>query len=264
MPMPAFEYLVLKLNTLQSEVEFEFLPIDSQLPFIKALAPNAVLPMTDFKEMAPEFVNALDQNVTHLCHEYGLRAETPSHYVFLSLASLDSHWYELWETRYSAVFLGEWLDTMAPPSLLEFMLTMVMIEGISSLIGTDINRISHLATRGCIADFNSTIRDVRYKTLQGFICRDCMRTLVRKIGTKRANNWIFILTKSWIGEISQPSSPASVVAKLGYNLFITKGLNPSWKERFFQSLREEGITELIKIVGALLLAAFLLWFGIKK
>jgi hypothetical protein len=88
-----------------------------------------------------------------------------------------------------------------------------------------------------------------------------MRTLVRKIGTKRANNWIFILTKSWIGEISQPSSPASVVAKLGYNLFITKGLNPSWKERFFQSLREEGITELI---GALLLAAFLLWFGIKK
>ncbi len=263
-PLPALEYLVLKLNTLQSDVEFEFLPLDKDFPFLNTLNAKAVLSMADFRREAPKCVRALDVFLEQTCGEYGLRVELPDRYVFLTLASLDTRWYEFWERRYSAVFLGEWEDTMAPPSLLEFMLTMVMLEGLTSIINLNVHHISHLSTRGCIADFNSTIRDVRYKTLQGFLCRECLAILKKKIGQDRSSNWIRILGKEWIGQPSDPLSPASIVDKLGYNLFLTKGLSPTLWQRFLRSLQEDGAKELIKMVALLVGAALLAWLGFKK
>jgi hypothetical protein len=264
LPLSALEYLALRINTLQNEVQFEFLPVNKDFPFINKLRPNTVINMNAFRQTAPRFIEELDKFLIDTSKSYGLQPQLPDRYVIVSLSSLDSNYYELWENRYSAIFLGQWEDAMAPPSLLEFILTLIMIEGIGSIIQLDVNHISHLATRGCLADFNPTIRDVRNKTLQGFLCHDCKAILKRKIGAKNTTNWIQILEKEWIGQLSQPSSPASIVEKLGYNLFITRGLALSSWQKLMQSLKEDGVKELIKIVGSLILAGLLLWLGLKK
>jgi hypothetical protein len=170
----------------------------------------------------------------------------------------------VYEDEYSAIFLGEWETTMAPPSLLEFIVSLVMMEGIYALMPPEAEEISHLATRGCIGDFNATLRDVRYKTLQGFICSDCKALMVKTIGIDRTNIWMSLLKKDWFGSITDPACPASMVSKLGYNLFVTKGLTPGKWEKVKQALSEEGVKELIKLIGFIIGAALVVWLGLSK
>jgi hypothetical protein len=79
-----------------------------------------------------------------------------------------------------------------------------------------------------------------------------------------ANDLVRVLDLSWLGEPSDPQSPAGIVAKLGYNLFITKGIEPTFWETIRLTLRDEGTKEFVHLVGTLLVAALLLWLGLGK
>jgi len=263
LPMPAFEYIVLKLNTLQDDVEFEFIPVEETSSFLQKLAPSEEFSVDDFKENAFEFIENVEKHIKALSSGYNLRTAIPDRYLLISLSSLDTHWYGLFEDKYSAIFLGDWEDMMAPPSLLEFMITLIIMEGLELVVLEDAVKISHLCTRGCIGDFNPTLKDVRYKILQGFLCADCKSILEENIGPEKTKKWISILSKEWLGHASDQNSPASIVAKLGYDLFITKGISPNLWQKYIIKLREEGIKESIKIIGAVITAAFLVWFGLK-
>lgn len=50
LPCPALEYLILRLNTLQTDVEFEFLPISIAHPFLSALKPAATAKYDEFSQ----------------------------------------------------------------------------------------------------------------------------------------------------------------------------------------------------------------------
>lgn len=278
MPVLAFEYLVLKLNTLQDDIEYVLIPIDEPHPFMDLLKNKRksifsvfnkkwggiIIPYSKFKIKAPTFVNWLNSYIEHRCKTYSLKSTVPDGYLFISLNSLDNEYYYEYNEKYSAIFLGEWENKMAPPSLLEFLITLVITEGITAMISDSPMELIHYDTRGCIGDFNPLITDARYQVLQGFLCSDCREALVKKLGEERTNRWISILSKNWLGRTSDQDSPASIVAKLGYDLFQTKGVAPDFWQKIKKALSEEGIKEVIRITSAIVLAALLLWLNLKQ
>lgn len=73
-----------------------------------------------------------------------------------------------------------------------------------------------------------------------------------------------VLDFGWVGTTSNPHCPAAIVAKLGYDLFLTKGIQPTFVENIRSMLRDEATKEIIKLVFAILLAALLLRLGLKE
>src|SRR5438270_1527404 len=97
----------------------------------------------------------------------------------------------------------------------------------------------------------------KFKALQGFICYDCRSTLAAAGHTGLADALEPILDRKWIRRKSIPGSPASVMSKLGYDLFLTKGLQPTFWETAKGALRKDGVKEILKIASTLLIAALL-------
>jgi hypothetical protein len=60
---------------------------------------------------------------------------------------------------------------MAPPSLVEFIITLVLSASADTLPGTE--DLTHLGTKGCLFDFNENLSNARFMALQGFICESC-------------------------------------------------------------------------------------------
>jgi hypothetical protein len=67
----------------------------------------------------------------------------------------------------------------------------------------------------------------------------------------------------WLGKSSDPNSPAALTSKLGFNLFTTKGLEPGFWESISKAFQGEGVNELIKMLGAILLTILLIMLGLK-
>ena len=120
-----------------------------------------------------------------------------------------------------------------------------------------------MGTKGCLFDFTSDLAEARYKALQSFVCSACRSRMQENGAIQLADNIARVLDFSWLGTPSDPHCPAGVVAKLGYNLFLTKGIQPTFWENIRSILRDETTKEIIKLVFAILLAALLLRLGLK-
>lgn len=74
-----------------------------------------------------------------------------------------------------------------------------------------------------------------------------------------------LLSRKWLGSPADPASPAGIVSKLGHNLFITKGLQPSPLESARMTLAKEGVKQVWTVIGtviaAVLAAVFLAILG---
>jgi hypothetical protein len=64
-----------------------------------------------------------------------------------------------------------------------------------------------------------------------------------------------------LGRRDDAGSPAAIVSKLGFDLFITKGLSATTWERVTARLQEEGIKQLMTVLGVVLGAGLLFWLG---
>lgn len=261
-PKAALEFLILHLNTLQDDIEFQFLPNTEKSPFIESLGPKQILDFDEFKTDAREFMDNLEDHYELDRRDFELPEIKSNRVLIISLASLKNHFYHYGEHDYSIIFMGDWDIKMAPPSIIESILTLVIREAIDTIRQkTD---LCHWETRGCINDFNFSLGDSRYKVMQGFICEDCRKIIREDIKEERLAKWIEILKKGWIGDLEDSKSPASLVAKLGYNLFATAGLKPTFKEKTISLLQESMVQQLVKIVGTIIIAALLLWLGLGK
>lgn len=126
------------------------------------------------------------------------------------------------------------------------------------------NDLSHYGTKGCLFDFNADLSNARFMALQGFVCSEC-RSKLQKYGYGDLSDHLSIfLGKKWLGQISDPTSPAGMASKLGYDLFVTKGLTPRWSERVLSALKEDGVKETTKVVVGALVALLLGFLGIKE
>jgi hypothetical protein len=151
---------------------------------------------------------------------------------------------------------------MAPPSILEFIIVLLMRQA-ASFVTPSLSKSVHLGTKGCLFDFTADLGEARYKALQSFICSDCRERMREAGAANLAPDLERMLDLKWLGEPSDPHSPAGIVAKLGYNLFLTKGVEATHWESFVSILRDEGTKEFVKIAFAILLAAILLRLGLK-
>jgi hypothetical protein len=121
----------------------------------------------------------------------------------------------------------------------------------------------HYGTKGCLCDFNEYLGDVRYKVLNGFICRHCTDALGREAGAGVAGELLKVLGMGWIGTQKDPKSAATISSNLVLNLFMTRGLRPSAWESVVSVLHQEGVKQLLAAVGVALAAALLIVLGLK-
>jgi hypothetical protein len=78
-----------------------------------------------------------------------------------------------------------------------------------------------------------------------------------------ANTVTHLLDRKWLGQSSDPRSPAGVMANLRYDLFTTKGLRETPKEAFLSALWLEGAKQITTIIGLVLVAVILVLLGLQ-
>jgi hypothetical protein len=258
----ALKYLIVHLNTLQSSIEFELLTMNLPDPLFEELQAKAVLNRKIFTSKLNGFRSRLKKNIEEMQRDYCLsEAEAPEKFVIVSLARFDDRFYTTGSDGIAVQALGYWDLHMAPPSIVEFILTLLIRQACShaSPLGDSV----HLGTRGCLFDFTAVLSDARYKSLQAFICSTCRATLAKKGLSGLADDVVTLLDMRWLGASSDPLSPAGIALKLGYDLFLTRGLKPTLLESVRALLRDELVKELLKLIFGLLLAWALFRFGLK-
>jgi len=260
--VPALKYLILHLNCLQSYFEYEFPPIFED-EFLDEISHGQEIKRQPFKKSLGAFMDRYKNYLENMRVSYKLQKTEglPEYYIFLNMIKFDDQYYLTGIPRVGVIALGNWERLMAPPTLLEFILTTIGIESVYLLDGGE--GLSHLGTKGCLFDFNPELNNARYNTLQSFICDNCRNELSGNY-PGLCDQLVQVLEKKWMGNASDPSSPAGIIANFGYDLFYTKGITPTWKEYIMSTLRNEGIKELLKLIAAILLAAALFFLGLKK
>jgi hypothetical protein len=259
--VPALKFLILQLNTLQSAFEYQLLP-NTLDPLLVKLASGEVLQRAEIERDLVRFARDYRAYLKRVTKIWDLSSAQPSEYILISRAMLADRFYMTGEDNVSIIALGHWDRLMAPPSLVESILSLVLSSSFYAIPA--LSSVSHFGTKGCLFDFNTDLSNARFMTLQGFICSECRQQLEDAGYPKLVHDLGNILAKKWLGQVSDPTSPAGIAAKLGYDLFATKGLTPSWPEKFWSALKEDGVKEMTKVVVGALVALLLGFLGIKE
>lgn len=261
MNLDILKYLVLQLNPRQAAFEFVLLPSLND-PLLKLLDQAALIEQTKVEEAIRGFKQRYQPAVEAEAADYDTNPEVLDGVVVISAAKLDGNYYAL-ETDDSAVLaLGAWDSVMSPPSIYEFILTMLIAE---SLGFSDARReLSHIGTSGCLFDFNAYLPEARYKTLTGYICDRCKSKLHSRLSIDKVASLLDVLSWEWLGKVSDPDSPAGIVKKFGFDLFRGNGIQTTFWQRARTVLESELIRNLIWISATIAVTALLFIFGLKK
>ncbi len=259
--VPALKFLLLQLNTLQTSFEYQCLPGTGD-PLLAKLANREPISRIEVEADLERFASNYREYLRAEAKAYELSPKIPRHLIIVSRATFDDEYYMTGAHGVGIIALGLWERVMAPPSLVEFILSVVVSSSLYAL--DNVGDVSHYGTKGCLFDFNADLSNARFMALQGFICSECRLQLEKNGYSKLATELTAFLSKKWLGQVSDPTSPAGMASKLGYDLFTTKGLTPRWSEKFLSGLKEDGVKEIVRIVGEILLATLLLALGLKE
>jgi hypothetical protein len=255
----ALKYLILYLNRLQPFFEYELLPFDTNAELLKRLSARGQADRSVVDPLISNFYRSYCDLLAGETAKYKLRFCPPEAFVVLTKCSFSDGYYGTWDGRTFVVALGSWQTEMAPPSFVEFMLTLV-IRGTLQVTCKRFNS-QHFGTKGCLFDFNANIEDTRFKVLHAFICHDCRKHLAETPGL--ADKMVEIQDSRWFGKSDDPSSPAGIAYNLGYDLFRNKGLKPTGWDKIKKLLSEEGPKEAVKWVFAVILTATLILLNLN-
>jgi hypothetical protein len=276
----ALRFLVLQMNTLQKSFEYEFLPTAPEfqckylpgeyefLPttpqddFCLMLSTNSLVDKEVIRATAPMFLETYRRHLQALIDEYQLRESLPDYFVLITMARFSDEYYSMRVPGLSILAFGNWERSMAPPSILEFILTAILRESIA-VVSPSLRGSIHLSTKGCLLDFTPSLDEAKFKVLGGFICSHCSKALETEGLNGVQQDLSKLLSKDWLGKSDDPQAPAGIISNLGFDLFLTKGLRPSFRERLSGAIEQEGVKELLKFISALLVAAALFWLGLK-
>jgi len=264
----ALRYLLVHLNSLQTSFEYEFLPTDfgdDRLrgdPFL-GLAAAQLVDREEMRSLIPAFLDRYRAALEQENENYKLKEPPPERFVLITLARFSDDWISMRRGNMHVVALGNWKRVLAPPSILEFILTLTMRESLA-FASRSLSGSFHLGTKGCLCDFTSDLEETRLKTLTAFICRSCREALASDGLSHLADEVLSVLRKDWLGKSSEPNTPAGIISSLGYDLFLTKGLQPSWWQTIKTKMQDDGIKELIKLLYALAFAFLVFWWGWQK
>lgn len=264
------KFLVLQINTQQQAFEFEFLPVEIGDEFLRKLSDSVLVNREAIRAASPSFLDRYQHTLREEITDYHIQdIELPNYFILITMARFNDNYYSLRQGELSILALGNWERWMAPPSIIECILTLVLREALS-VVCPALRGSIHLGTRGCICDFTSSLGDTRIKVLSGFICHSCSTKLDAQGLHSLSKKLVPILSKEWFGNTNTPGTPASIVSNLGFNLFTTRGVEPSLQERILNWLKQEGSKQIISIIGAIiqfiliaLVTFFLVRLGLK-
>ena len=263
--IPALQFLVLHMNTLQHAFEFEFLPVNPKDEFIKKLlssSSSSPVNRNETRGNTSVFLGRYKDFLQGRVKVYEINEAPADYFIMVTKTYFNDKYYTMREDALSIIALGNWKRSMAPPSILEFILTLILREAVAS-VSKSLNGSIHLGTKGCLFDFTASLNEVRNKVLNGFICRHCREELKRGGFSDFADELTPILQKQWLGKSDDPTSPAGISLKLGYDLFTTKGSEATKWEKLLTTIQDEGVKQLIKIAGGVIIAGLLFWLGWK-
>ena len=276
----ALRFLVLQMNTLQNSFEYEFLPAApgfecKYLPgeyefwpttlqddFCLMLSTDSSVDREVVRANARKFLEDHRKYLQELIDEYKLRESLPDYFVLITMARFSDEYYSMRVPGLSILAFGNWERTMAPPSILEFIFTSILRESIA-VVSRSLRGSIHLGTKGCLLDFTPSLDEAKFKVLGGFICNYCSKALESEGLNGVQQDLTKLLSKDWLGKSDEPQTPAGIISNLGFDLFLTKGLKPSFRERLLSAIEQEGVKEVLKFISALLVAAALVWLGLK-
>jgi hypothetical protein len=259
--LDALKYLIVHLNTLQRHFEFELLPTDFDDEFISNLGPDVLRDREDIRGKVPAFFDRTTKRLNGLVTRYKLLEAPPDRFTIITMSRFDEDYYFMRQGHVGILALGNWEDGMAPPSLFEFIITLLLRQAVAARVEA-LTRSVHLGTKGCLCDFTASIDEARYKTLQGFLCHFCREALQSSGGEALVRDLELVLGKDWFGTMARPSSVASMTEKLGYNLFVTRGLAPTFWQKIVDTLRDETVKEVAKWAVIALVAFLCFKFGV--
>jgi hypothetical protein len=128
---------------------------------------------------------------------------------------VQDNYYSMVEQGLGILAPGHWKRYMAPPSIVEFILTLIVWHSIGSIYAPLRDSV-HFGTKECLFDFTPSLNEVRLKVLSGFICNSCRSTLTSAGFNKLLEELSRVLKKDWLGKASEPEKPAGVAANPGY------------------------------------------------
>jgi hypothetical protein len=252
--MPALKYLMLLSNQLQDRLEFELCNCDLNHPLLAALKGKDELDRDNLRDRAEELYRHLHDTLQGEVAKYRIQEPPPDYFIIVSLARLSENYYTLRRSGLSIIALHDWETEMSPPTLVEFILTLVMREAMAAACPS-LRFSMHLGTKGCICDFTDTLEDARIKVLSPYVCGFC-RSRAESDGQGDLPDKIQpVLSREWFGDPTDPRSPAAIAAKLGHDLFLTKGLQATPWERFTAVAHDEAAKWVVKALGAAIAAA---------
>ena len=256
------KYLLLHQNSLQQSFEFQLLPFFRH-SIIQQLSAGQSPNRKEIVAAMPAFLEEYRENLAQFALGYGHPTESNLPIVILSTAKFTDNYYLTGGNGWGIVALGNWRRIMAPPSIVEFFLSLVMELAINFACGAAYPR-RHITTRGCCFDFTAELGDARFSVLSGFLCEQCLKTIRTAHSKQVAEDAQVLLRKEWLGTVAEPSSVSVTAKKLGYDLFHTKGVTPTWWERTRAILEEEVVRTILKIIAAVVVVGLLIYFGFKS
>lgn len=256
----ALKYIVLHQNTLQRSIEFQFLPIDETSELLKDLETPGLIDRESFEIKIANHKASYKTWLREEADNYEVPNDNYDGIIVISLAKFTDNYYLTWANNWAILALGHWESKMAPPSVLEFILTLLIQVSVDIACGTG----RHHETKGCAFDFTALLADARYKVLTGFVCSGCIDTIKNTRSEQFIKDIQILLNKDWLGVPDDPSIVSITAKKLGYDLFHTKGFKPTTWERIKITLEEQAVKTVLKIIGSVIIAALLVWLGLKK
>jgi len=172
------KFLVLHMNTLQQTFEIEFLPTHPQDPLLKILSQYVSVDREEVRQAVRPFLDRYRHKTQVEIDKYKIRDTSfpMGRLILITLSCFTKNYYNLREHGLSILALGNWKSWMAPPSIVEFILTLVLREAIISVSPT-LQGSVHLGTKGCLCDFSASLDDTKLKVLNGFVCSYCRAAL---------------------------------------------------------------------------------------
>jgi hypothetical protein len=258
----ALKYLILNMNLLQNSFEFQILPLPD-LEIIEQLSYNKTANRIEIEKAMPEFLLNYKNQLQSQSSNFGLLHEDNVKIVILSSAKFKDNYYQAGGNGWSIIALGNWERVMAPPSIIEFFISMLVRTSIDKACkGSFPSR--HIGTKGCCFDFSAQINDARFFVLLGFICSNCKSAIEKATSGQLLKDASILLEKAWLGTTSEPSDVSVTSKKLGHDLFHTMGVNPTFKEKLRNIITEEVSKGFIKVLFLILGTAMLIYLGFKK
>jgi hypothetical protein len=260
---PALQFLILSMNKEQLLFQFEFYnfdPVDD--PLLEMLASSEMAVRAKAKGLMPEFAAWARQSIDSENKQRGLSEEPPERFVVVSQCRFDDNYYAAYVGGVSILALGNWKRVLAPPSFAEFVQALLVREAIRALCPS-LGGSGHLGTKGCLLDATPRLVDARQKVLHGYVCHYCHSRMEGDGQPNLGATVTHLLDREWLGQSTDPRTPAGVMVSLKYDLFTVKGREETRIEAFLNLVRQESAKQLVVIIGGVVLAVLLFVLGLK-